>query len=1497
MRRWLLAMTAILICGPRSISADDSAPPQDIYAKENLVAWCIVPFDGKKRGPEERAKMLARLGITKLAYDYRREHIPTFDDEMRALKKHGIELTAWWFPGTLNDEARGILDVLKRHGIKTQLWITGRGDPNLPGGQRAAVEREADRIRPIAQAAAKIGCRVGLYNHGGWFGEPQNQIAIIKELNLPGVGIVYNLHHGHGHVDRFPELLKLMKPYLYAVNLNGMVAGGDQQGRKILPLGAGDLELGLLKMIRDSGYSGPIGILNHTQEDAEARLQDNLDGLNWLKGRLQGDPPSARPVYRSWRPQESSGLKSGKVFAGREEFRQPPLTVECRARLRRKDTYNILVASDTKKSPAHWEVFSMARSGRLTAYLPGMRPDHVRSKAMICDDRAHHIAMIYEPDRVRLYLDGKQVADQTVKSSTKPPVPGGLAVGQLVEGGLTHSGEIEWVRISSGIREIPDEPPATVTRDAQTLALWRFPKPVTQPPSQSSSVPYSADFVRETTAASRDRGSAHRGARLFADPKFACISCHKVGHHGGTVGPELTAIAKQRTPEQIAESLFWPQREVKPEFLAQVIHTTKGKAVRGYVVRSDKKEVLLRDPAAGTETLLSRKQIEEIVPAGSLMPDGLTAAMTQQQQWDLIRFLSGLGRDDELSGDALNRMLGHAHMHQPAPFEYDRKPLHPDDWPSWRANVNRDRIYDFYAKQAEYFRRQKPIPPLLPEYPGLDGGELGHWGNQSEEAWRNAQWNETKLGSVQCGIFHARGITVPRAVCLRLGEQGEMSACFNPDTLTYDAVWTDGFLKFSDVRYGFLHGLLMEGKPVAYEKSRKPKQPFQYHGFYRHGKRVVFAYRIGETEYLDAPWVQDGRFQRVVAPADKHPDRNLLQPGKPQWPQSFNTRIVPGKGRPYAIDTIELPIANPWRALLFCGGHDFLPDGSALVCTMQGDIWQVSGFAGKDGEYPQTARWRRFASGLSQALGLVITDAGIFVQGRDQLTRLHDLNGDGEADFYECFSNAFETSPAGHDFICGLESDAAGNFYTVSGNQGLLRISSDGKHADVIATGFRNPDGLGLLPDGTLTIPCSEGDWTPASQICAVTEAHQGATVPAHFGHGGPRDKKLPELPLVYLPRGLDNSSGGQVAVDSELWGPLAGQAIHLSFGTGSSFLLLRDEVAGQVQGAVVPLPGEFLSGAHRGRFHPGDGQLYVGGMAGWGTYTTEGGCFQRVRYTDDRVQLPVGFHIYENGVSVTFTEPVDGAIAGDAARQFAQCWNYRYSGAYGSPEFSTRHHGMRGHDHLPIKSARVLPDGRTLFLEIPELQPVSQLHLRLQVEPGSGRDLFMTVHRLDRPFSEFPGYRPVQKSVLPHPMLADLALATIRIRNPYMKRIPKARPIRMETGKNLTYKTREIIAKPGEPIQFTLENPDVVPHNWALLKPGTLKRVGEMANRLVADPEAVARHYIPRTDDVLCYTDIVAPKSKFTIYFRAPKKPGRYPYLCTFPGHWMVMNGELVVE
>ena len=983
----------------------------------------------------------------------------------------------------------------------------------------------------------------------------------------------------------------------------------------------------------------------------------------------------------------------------------------------------------------------------------------------------------------------------------------------------------------------------------------------------------------------RSTGNAEHGAEVFASPRFACISCHRVAEHGGAVGPELTEVGVKIDHREIAESILWPRKKVKEGYKAIAVATKDGRILQGYPVEaeSDANTLALKDASAGTTSRIPRTEIEETREEGSLMPEGLLQTMTDAEQKDVLRFLLELGGP---SARALTERLGN--LHEPAPFTYEKAPLRPESFPDATQFVNRDRIYDFYTKEADFFSKMKHPVRLVPEYPGLDGGVLGHWGNQSDATWADDRWNRTDLGTLISGVFRGAGVTVPKGVCVRLGDTGELSACFNPETLCYEAVWEGKFVKFSATRHGLMDGLIMDGTARPRPEGKTPTEPFVYHGFYRHGGRVVFSYRIGNTEYLDAPWVENGQFVTQVEVASKHPLAGLTHGGKAQWPQVLKTRQIPGAGRPYAVDTFEPPFENPWNALMFMGDHDFLPDGSALVATILGDVWHVSGLEAGSTE----VRWRRFAAGLHQALGLVVQGGEAYVLGRDQITRLKDLDHDGEADLYENFSNVMKTSPAGHDFTCGLERDAQGRFYTSSGPQGVIRISADGQQVETIATGFRNPDGLGLAPDGTLTVPCSEGEWTPTSMICEIKQG-------GHYGYQGPKpDQAGPDLPLVYIPRGLDNSAGGQVYINDDRFGPLKDHFIHLSFGAGTAFLLLRDQVSGQPQGAVVPLPWEFRSGVHRGRVNPKDGQLYVSGMTGWGTYTPADGCFQRVRYTGDHVQVPIAWRAHENGVQVTFSEPLPPPSPDHDVSTFAQAWNYRYGPGYGSSELSPTHPGVPGHDVLSVRSIHRGADGRSLFIEIPDLQPVNQLHLFFQLGAGVSTDLFATVHKLAPAYQDFPGFTPEAKTIAAHPIEADLlALRNPPPPNPWRTRLPNFREIKIETGKNLSYTPRTIRVNAGETITRTLLNPDVVPHNWALIRPGSLHTVGDLLNKIISQPDAALKQYIPKSDDVLFYTDIVNPHGQTSIFFQVPAEKGVYPFLCSFPGHWKVMNGEFIVE
>lgn len=1269
------------------LSVSSVVKAADIFDLQNLAAWCIVPFDAKKRSPEERAAMVAKMGIRKVAYDWRQEHVPEFEREILAYQKNGIEMFAFW---GVHDEAFRLFEKYKMH---PQLWMMLKAAGET---QEARVKSSADALLPLLERAKKIGSQVGIYNHGGWGGEPENMIAVCEFLKknhgTDNIGIVYNLHHGHSHLDRLAKVLKAMKPWLLCLNLNGMDVAGDTKGRKILPLGVGTQDVTVLRQIRASGYNGPIGILNHTNEDAEGRLLDNLDGLNWLVPQLDDDKPGAKPKYRTWsekpetrnsksevgkaettsslNPEFGKALKGGWMVEGDAEYSKLPFTVECRAKLDGKGGFNILVASEMKASATHWELYTMMKSGTLALYMPG-RGGNYDSKIDVCDGKWHDLLASADEKSVVLWIDGKQVFERPMQPLTGKPQPGALAFGRLVEGSIGCDGILDDVRISRGAMK-PRKGGAPRQRMDNTLGLWSF----------------------------------------------------------------------------------------------------------------DNLDDILPPPAP-----------------------------------------------------------------KPAAFTPDREPLDKSQNIHWQEFVNRERVFDFYGKQALHFMKQKPLPALIPQFPGLDGGQQGHWGNQNDQVtWKDGRFAASDLGSVFSGVFKGAGLTIPKAVCVRFDDK---AAVFDPETLSWRLEWTGGFVKLNDNRHGFMGGAAMDGKVTSKEER---KLTGTYRGFFRRGREIFFI-------------------------TDNSP---LPAPGAAQWPQWLETQGELGTQSPFATDRLTIPFDNPYGTLFFITAHDFFSNGTAAVATMTGEVWLVKGID----EKLEKLRWKRFATGLHQPLGMKVVKDRLYVLGRDQITCLHDLNNDDEADFYECVTNAMQTSPGGHDFIVGLETDAEGRWYFASGNQGVCRITGRDK-LEVLGTGFRNPNGLALSPDGQfITTSGQEGDWTPATSVFQV-ELDQN--LGAHFGAGGPKDGNPPEPVLLYLPRGEDNSASSQVFITSDKWAALKGDNnfIHLSSGGGSAWLVMRQNVKGRWQAAAVKISGNFDSGPQCARFNPNDGQLYVNGMQGWGSYTPKDGCFQRVRFTGGDQPVPVGFEARDNGVILRFNQPVKDA---NAKTCFAQCWNYKYGPQYGSPEYSVKYADTPGHDPLEVRSVQKLDGGKTLFLEIPQIIPASQIHLHL----STGHDLFLTAHALAEPFTEFSGYTKISKTN--HAAQIGLEAPKPAKPNPWAQGEP-GREIVVEAALGLQFVQKQLSAKAGEKITIRFKNPDVVPHNWLLARPGSLQRLGEKVNLMITDPQGLAKHYVPDSDDVIAYTDMTNPKAEFVIHLTAPKDKGEYPYLCTFPGHWMVMNGVLKVQ
>ena len=249
-------------------------------------------------------------------------------------QRHGIELTAWWFPGALNDEAKNILAVIARHRVHPDLWVTGGGAPtHSPQEQAERVEQEAARLRPIAEAAAKQGLRVALYNHGGWFGEPENELAIIARLGLPNVGLVYNFHHGHEHLARFPDLWQAMLGKLWAVNLNGMIPDGPAKGKMILPLGSGTEELA---MLRDHSRQRLARAGRHPESSPGAGRRGGAAGQS---GGPAKAPPGAGKRLRdhprggaaSGSPARTAGRRARATASGRARSAGRPRTASPRS--------------------------------------------------------------------------------------------------------------------------------------------------------------------------------------------------------------------------------------------------------------------------------------------------------------------------------------------------------------------------------------------------------------------------------------------------------------------------------------------------------------------------------------------------------------------------------------------------------------------------------------------------------------------------------------------------------------------------------------------------------------------------------------------------------------------------------------------------------------------------------------------------------------------------------------------------------------------------------------------------------------------------------------------------------------------------------------------------------------------------------------------------------------------------------------------------------------
>ncbi len=476
--------------------------------------------------------------------------------------------------------------------------------------------------------------------------------------------------------------------------------------------------------------------------------------------------------------------------------------------------------------------------------------------------------------------------------------------------------------------------------------------------------------------------------------------------------------------------------------------------------------------------------------------------------------------------------------------------------------------------------------------------------------------------------------------------------------------------------------------------------------------------------------------------------------GPAQYAQELKTQgVTTLDDQAYSLDTITLPEENPWKSWMRATGFDFFADGTrAALCTWNGDVWIVSNL---DRDL-KSVTWRRFATGLFQPLGLKIVADKVYVLGRDQITRLHDLNNDGEADFYENFNNDCAISVNFHEFSMDLQTDSKGNFYYTKAmqyvdrptlqmrptahNGCVLKLDPLGQKLEVVASGFRALNGIAISPQDEILAADNQGHWVPE---CPIYQIKPGGYYGYPFTAQRTPIPEQGERPICWLPMDVDNSSGGGAFVTSEKWGPLNGRFVTTSYGKCGLFLLLREEIPGGQQGGVVRFPIAFGTGIMRARFNAADGQLYLCGMRGWDTTASRDGGFYRVRYTGKPANLPLEMHTSPACVAISYSDPLDRVSAVDPENYAVEAFNVVRNENYGSPEYSPTVLKRKGRDPLTVASVRLSSDLKTIYLDVPELQTVSNLNVTVRVTAENGvkfkHQICATLHHIN-PLKRGPG-------------------------------------------------------------------------------------------------------------------------------------------------------------
>ena len=634
---------------------------------------------------------------------------------------------------------------------------------------------------------------------------------------------------------------------------------------------------------------------------------------------------------------------------------------------------------------------------------------------------------------------------------------------------------------------------------------------------------------------------------------------------------------------------------------------------------------------------------------------------------------------------------------------------------------------------------------------------------------------------------------------------------------------------------------------------------------------------------------------------------------------------------------ISLPI--PEGIVLEVGGMATLPSGDLAICTRRGEVWIVSN-PYMSGDAKPT--YKLFASGLHEPLGLAYQDGDIYVAQRRELTRLRDADGDGRADSYD---NVYSWPLSGnyHEYSYGplimpngnmrvtLNLAWVGHGASLAPWRGwMLEITPDGKMTP-IASGMRSPAGFTTNTAGDVFYTENQGDWVGSGRITHVEKGDfVGNPVGLRWTNMSgspltlePQDipdtgepmyevaKRVPALkpPAVWLPHGIVGTSTSAMLEDTTQgkFGPFEDQLFVGDQGQSRVSRVDLEKVKGEYQGVVFPFRKGFSSGVLR-QVWGSDGTMFVGMTnRGWGSTGEAPYGLQRLIWTGKMPFEMKTVRAMPDGFEIEFTLPVDRNLATDLASYRVMSFTYKYHSAYGSPVI---HEAA-----CPIQGVIISEDGLKARLVIDSLR-LGYIHeiTAEGVRSNDGRGLLHNVGYYtlnNKPDGEKlkitkavatndPAYRVVSGKTTSAPSKAEVTKDTSVAKMP--KRITDKPAswgdpdytISMGTMPGLKFSLEQIQVRAGGNVKVVFNNNDDMLHNFVVVMPGTATFVGEMATNLGL--EGQQKSYIPQTDKVLFHTNLLQPNTTESIYFTAPEKPGEYQYVCTFPGHYLVMRGILKI-